>query len=859
MSFEFLSKFSIAYALESASTRNLEGFSYYLIHYNGEEQTIVDNEDVTLIFTGWADESKSTVNGKFEVHTDSSNKEEKFMIEVTNELIEFTVNEKERIYFRVSMSDSFNVEEVKPLELKDQSTVVVTNENGTSVEEVKTIDENGTMIENHGLTYFSTDDENQKIAISKEQYDSINPGLDSTVDFGNTKETNDDIIGNIAQFDQLNQLNTLSTQVTNEKPSINYSTHVQNIGWQNAVSDGVTSGTEGQNKRLESIKISIDNVQGLGVKYSTHVQGNGWLNYVSDGNASGTTGEGKRLEAIKIELTGEKAENYDIYYRVHAQDYGWMDWKRNGELSGTTGEAKRLEAIQIMVKEKELTPPPNEDPMTLEPTVTYKSHIQNSGWLDSVSDGELSGTVDQEKRLEAIQIFLDNTPYTGGISYKTHVQDYGWLAAVSDGATSGKTGEQKRVESIQMNLTGEMANRYDVYYRVYQQSFGWLTWSKNGETAGNVGQAKQLEAIEIVLIEKGGDAPGSSFKDPSVAYSTHVETYGWLEYVKNGAMAGTQGQAKRLEAMKIELQNTPYSGDIIYTTHVQDYGWLNNVSNGQVSGTSGQAKRLEAVKIDLTGNIANYYDVYYRVHVQGFGWLGWAKNGMKAGSEGHSKRLEAIEIKLVPKGMGEAVSEKNAFKQPNTVFIDPGHGGTDPGAIFGSYHEADLNLAVAKKVQSILSARGLIVYMSRYGNTTVELLNRSIMANNTGADIFVSIHTNSTASGETSASGIESYYYQDQGIAPKINGAMHNNPERISKSVTLTNLMQGKMIGYTGAVNRGTQGQSFSVVREAAMPASLIEMGFINNSSDRQKLFTDAYQNKLALAIADGITSYFEL
>ena len=103
-------------------------------------------------------------------------------------------------------------------------------------------------------------------------------------------------------------------------------------------------------------------------------------------------------------------------------------------------------------------------------------------------------------------------------------------------------------------------------------------------------------------------------------------------------MSGTQGQAKRLEAIKIDLQNSPYSGDIIYSTHVQDYGWLNNVSNGKVSGTTGEGKRLEAIKIDLTGDIASFYDVYYRVHIEAYGWLGWAKNGMKAGSEGLSKR-----------------------------------------------------------------------------------------------------------------------------------------------------------------------------------------------------------------------------
>ena len=64
-----------------------------------------------------------------------------------------------------------------------------------------------------------------------------------------------------------------------------------------------------------------------------------------------------------------------------------------------------------------------------------------------------------------------------------------------------------------------------------------------------------------------------------------------------------------------------------YRTHVQSFGWQNPVTNGAMSGTSGEAKRLEAIQIKLYGEMANHFDVYYRVHAQSYGWLGWAKNG----------------------------------------------------------------------------------------------------------------------------------------------------------------------------------------------------------------------------------------
>jgi uncharacterized protein YjdB len=649
-------------------------------------------------------------------------------------------------------------------------------------------------------------------------------------------------------------------------PSIYYTTHVQNIGWLEGVSNGALSGTVGKALHLEAVQISLKNtpVSG-GISYKTHVQDLGWLASVSDGQISGTTGKNKQVEAIQMNLTGEMAKQYDVYYRVHSETFGWLGWAKNGESAGTEGLSKQLEAIEILLVAKGAqTPGSTDKPFLTKPSVIYSTHVENIGWLDSVMDGKMSGTEGKGLQLEAIQISLQNAPYTGGISYKTHVQDYGWLPSVNNGELSGTTGKSKQVEAIQINLTGQIAEYYDVYYRVYSETFGWLDWAKNGESAGTEGLNKQIEAIETVLISKNGQPPGATNKpfltNPSVVYSTHVQNYGWLNSVADGEMSGTQGLYLHMEAIKISLKNAPFTGGISYKTHVQDYGWLNYVSNGETSGVTGKNKRAEAIQINLTGEMAEHYDVYYRVHIADFGWLGWAKDGMKAGSEGHSKRIEAIEIKLVAKGQGAPVSASAAFKKPVTVFLDPGHGGYDPGAVSGIYHEADLNLAVAKKVESLLLNRGYQVYMSRNNDTAVELLDRPKMANDLAADIFVSIHTNSTGVETTTASGIESYFYEyQQGYPSKINEAMHNDPSRISKSVTLTDLIQENLISYTGANNRGTDGASFAVIREAAMPATLMEIGFINNPSDRQKLFTDSYQNLLAKAIADGIIEYFEL
>lgn len=284
------------------------------------------------------------------------------------------------------------------------------------------------------------------------------------------------------------------------------------------------------------------------------------------------------------------------------------------------------------------------------PSISYQTHVQDYGWQSWKSNGEVSGTVGQSKRLEGINIKLSNI--NGSIEYKTHVQDIGWQDWKSNGQMSGTSGQSKRLEAIKVKLSGEAANQYDVYYRVHAQDYGWLDWAKNGESAGTEGYSKRLEGIQIVLVKKGENAPGSTsrpFIYKMIKYQTHVQNIGWQGEKADGEMSGTTGQSLRLEAIKIQLSSS-IDGGIVYKTHVQDYGWQNFVANGQASGTSGQAKRLEAIQMQLTGNAKNQYDLYYRVHAQNFGWLGWAKNGESAGTAGYSYRLEGIQIVLVPKG-----------------------------------------------------------------------------------------------------------------------------------------------------------------------------------------------------------------
>ena len=300
--------------------------------------------------------------------------------------------------------------------------------------------------------------------------------------------------------------------VVRQTPSVNYSTHVQDIGWQGYVKDGSTAGTTGQSKRLEAIRIKLSNNTSYNgtIQYQTHIQDIGWQGWKMNDEMSGTSGQSKRLEAIRIKLTDELAENYDIYYRVHAQEFGWLGWAKNGESAGTAGYSYRLEAIEVKLVEKGGKAPGSTQDAYRQRYVSYQTHVQDIGWQGIKYDGEEAGTSGQSKRLEAINISLSNPLYSGSIEYQTHVQDVGWQGWKANGQMAGTSGQSKRLEAIRIKLTGEMAKQYDIYYRVHSQEFGWLGWAKNGESAGTEGYSYRLEAIQIQLVKKGGSAPGST-------------------------------------------------------------------------------------------------------------------------------------------------------------------------------------------------------------------------------------------------------------------------------------------------------------------------------------------------------------
>ena len=202
------------------------------------------------------------------------------------------------------------------------------------------------------------------------------------------------------------------------------------------------------------------------------------------------------------------------------------------------------------------------------------------------------------------------------------------------------------------------------------------------------------------------------------------------------------------------------------------------------------------------------------------------------GADGKNFRIRATNLKAPKPKKEQAVSVTN-----KVVVLDPGHGGTDYGAIRNGINEKEINLDVAKRVQSILERKGYKVYMTRTNDTYVSLDDRCKYSASVHPSLFVSIHVNSCAG--TEPKGIETHYYHDN-------------------SIELANTIHSKMTHAIKTTNRGLFKSKFYVINHTTVPAVLLEIGFISNDGERAELVTSRRQQATAQAIAEGIIEYFE-
>ncbi|MEG2230346.1 MAG: N-acetylmuramoyl-L-alanine amidase [Bacilli bacterium] len=235
--------------------------------------------------------------------------------------------------------------------------------------------------------------------------------------------------------------------------------------------------------------------------------------------------------------------------------------------------------------------------------------------------------------------------------------------------------------------------------------------------------------------------------DINVTYQVYTGDR-WLPNVTNLTdYAGIYGQA--IQGVYASLSR----GSIQYRTHTQGGDWLPWVTDRtDYAGSLGKnVDGLQMQLVDLSG-----YNVRYRAYVGGR-WLPWVTGATDyAGIFGQP--IEGIQVEIVSGSSGGGGGEiLPPVPGGRKVFIDPGHGGNDPGAIGNGMNEKDIVLEISKKVGNILTQKGVTVEYSRTNDTYVSLDGRAQMANNWGASLFVSIHSNSF--GDSSARGTECFTY----------------------------------------------------------------------------------------------------
>jgi N-acetylmuramoyl-L-alanine amidase len=239
---------------------------------------------------------------------------------------------------------------------------------------------------------------------------------------------------------------------------------------------------------------------------------------------------------------------------------------------------------------------------------------------------------------------------------------------------------------------------------------------------------------------------------------------------------------------------------------------------------------------------------------------------------------------LLPLLLALAAPDAAAAAGTFVAVVDPGHGGDRDGALGpAGLKEKDLALAIARRVAAHLRAQGARVLLTREGDEPLDLSRRAELANAAEADLFLSIHLNSMASrrGRAVTRGVETYFMSaDASDASAGAVAARENADRtaretvvasdavagilsdlsdvesLAESSRLAHAVHERLVARTRAESHGVKQAPFFVLAGARMPAVLVEVGFISHAAEARLLATPAYQDEVALGIAEGVAAY---
>lgn len=322
---------------------------------------------------------------------------------------------------------------------------------------------------------------------------------------------------------------------------------------------------------------------------------------------------------------------------------------------------------------------------------------------------------------------------------------------------------------------------------------------------------KSMKLIAVVLL--------------LTVFSFVVPTFNYKAY------ASTSSSSERVEAMLKEIIN--------------EYGEGNIIFDDGIVLEEGQEISIADLSEDETINWTSKDNSILEVTNEAVKAISYGTTFL-IGEENGKYHVRQTYVSSNEMNARAVVSNYNATsdrKRQYVVYLDPGHGGSDPGASGNGIIEKELNLKFALGVRDRLQSMGIIVKMSRDTDKFVSLEDIAAGANAAMPDVFVSIHQNSFT--QPTAYGIETYYWEKGSTDNKLAISLQNN-----------------IIKNTGGYNRGVKYDEvkypFYVIKNTNMPAALVECGFITNPDEASKLKTSDYQNKIMDGITNGITDYLK-
>lgn len=229
--------------------------------------------------------------------------------------------------------------------------------------------------------------------------------------------------------------------------------------------------------------------------------------------------------------------------------------------------------------------------------------------------------------------------------------------------------------------------------------------------------------------------------------------------------------------------------------------------------------------------------------------------------QGSKVFIAVLDVRTVLEPLLKSTRPRSARKI-KTIVLDPGHGGRDPGNREGAMQEKQYTLQLAQQLRAKLQAAGYKVLLTRSRDTYVDLTERAALANRARADLFVSLHFNARGTDDTAARGLEVFCLTPTSAASTHSPRTAVSSERLpgdksgAQSLLLAYQVQKTLIRQLGMADRGVKHARFVVLREATMPAVLVEGGFMSAPDEARKIADPKFRARLAGAIADGIQLY---